>query len=110
MKWVNVVYGVMFFIASVAYALILNFFVDLSLQLNSFLQIFGVSVLLMIGTIIMTNTYLEGLSHDYYEYVALTYIIMGILFLFITKSSYVFTSICGVIAIYYVVKTLKHKR
>jgi len=110
MKWVDIVYGVVFFIVSVIYAIILNFFVDMSLKLGSFLQIFGVSVLLMIGTIVMTNSYIEGLSHEYLDYVALTYVIMGILFLFVTKTSFVFTSICGVIAIYYVVRALKHKR
>lgn len=110
MKLVDIVYGVVFFIASIVYAYVLNFFVGLSLELGSFLQIFGVCALLMIATIIMTNTYIEGLSHEYYEYVALIYILMGIVFLFVTKTSFIFTSICGVVAVYYVVKSLKYKR
>jgi hypothetical protein len=110
MRWAEVFYGTVFFIASVVYAFVLNHLVNLSLVLNNFVQIFGISGLLMIGTVIITNTYIENLSHDYIQYVALTYVIVGILFLFFTKSSFLFTSICAVIAVYYFVKALKHAR
>lgn len=110
MKWVDILYGVVFFIASIVYVVVLNHVVTLSLALNNFVQIFGISVLLMIGTIILTNSYIENLGHEYLEYVALTYVLVGILYLIVTKSSFVFTSICAVISIYYFVKALKHTR
>ena len=62
----------------------------------------------MLGTIVLTNAYISDLSTDYLEYVSLTYAAIGILMLYITKNSFAFTAICSVIAVYYLVKHLKH--
>ncbi|MFA6089125.1 MAG: hypothetical protein WC755_04640 [Candidatus Woesearchaeota archaeon] len=108
MKGVDIAHGVLFFAASFIYAYLLYHFTSFSALSFSMFHIFGVSLFLMLGTVVLTNAYISDLSSEYLEYVSLTYAAIGILTLFLTKNSFAFTAICSVIAIYYLVKHLKH--
>lgn len=106
MKIVDFAYGAMFFGASIVYVLVLNHFVTLFGQFYNFFYLFGLCVCILLATISLTNSYIKNLNPRFQEYVSIIYAIAGFVGLKYTNN-YIFTSICSVLAIYYLVRFIK---
>src|SRR3989344_1856866 len=107
MRGEDYLYAGIFFAASVAYAFFLHRFLALPFVLDRFFLLFGVVIFLLLATILITNNYISSLDHHYLEFVSLTYAVMGVLVLLFTGTSFVFTALCAVLSIYYLVRFLK---